>query len=344
MAFEHTHVPLWRAARRFAACVSLAGILLAPCVGWSAEPSGTDRDRARDAMMRGDQLVEKGNLAEALKMFQTADAVMGVPTTGIAVAHALRGLGRLIEAREVAARVKTMHAVAKEPKAFGAARNEASEMMADLDARIPTIQVDVDGGPAASQVEIRVDSAVIGTEVASRPYKVDPGLHTVRAHATGWQDATEQVTVQEKDNRHVRLRLTRTPASREAPHETRPKAAPQPPVRRTSPLVYVGFSVAGAGLVAGTITGAMSWSKTSEVKQQCSGTVCPLSEQDAANSAKTLGWVSTISFGVGLAGVATGLAGLWLVHPAEPASGAASNTVHVAASAGPGGISILGQF
>jgi hypothetical protein len=59
------------------------------------------------------------------------------------------------------------------------------------------------------------------------------------------------------------------------------------------------------GIVAGSITGVMVLGKKSTIEDNCTGTRCNAEGKDAAEGAQSLGLVSTIGFGVGIAGLAT---------------------------------------
>jgi hypothetical protein len=58
--------------------------------------------------------------------------------------------------------------------------------------------------------------------------------------------------------------------------------------------------------VLGTLTGIMAVTKTSAVKDQCNGNLCPASTRDDRDAAKTLSWVSNNSLGVGVVGAGVG--------------------------------------
>ncbi|HEY0466397.1 MAG TPA: hypothetical protein VGC79_19440, partial [Polyangiaceae bacterium] len=60
------------------------------------------------------------------------------------------------------------------------------------------------------------------------------------------------------------------------------------------------FGIGGVGLVVGGITGGLALSKAAD----CTDKVCP--SQSVLDSANAMATISTISFGVGLAGVAVG--------------------------------------
>ncbi len=90
-----------------------------------------------------------------------------------------------------------------------------------------------------------------------------------------------------------------------------PAPLPPPPQAEPDKLrlpAYVSLGAGGAGLVVGTLFGVLALSQAGTVKSTCESGVCPLSQQSAADSAKTKGWVSTIGFGVGIVGVSVGAA------------------------------------
>lgn len=78
-----------------------------------------------------------------------------------------------------------------------------------------------------------------------------------------------------------------------------------------------------AGLVLGTVSGVIVLQKKSIVQDHCNGLVCDAEGKAAADSASLPGALSTVGFGLGGVGVATGLL-LWLTEPAQPNAGAAA--------------------
>lgn len=125
-------------------------------------------------------------------------------------------------------------------------------------------------------------------------------------------------------------------ATREQPSGS---AAPAPG-RAISPLVPAGFAVAGAGLLAGAITGGLTLAKASSLEVACTGGVCPHTQHDALGSANTLANLSNVSLGIGAAGVIVGVVGLVLTFRApEPAR--AGRLVPLV---GPGSIGVAGAF
>ena len=74
--------------------------------------------------------------------------------------------------------------------------------------------------------------------------------------------------------------------------------------RRTA--AYVAGGVGIAGVVVGSVTGILVLGKKQTVNDNCTGHDCNDAGYSAATSGQSLGLVSTISFGVGVAGLAVG--------------------------------------
>jgi len=77
-------------------------------------------------------------------------------------------------------------------------------------------------------------------------------------------------------------------------------------------LIVGGFGLAGAGLVAGAVSGALSLSKTGDVKSSggCAGTVCGPTEYGDIGAARSMATFSTWSFVAAGAGVVLAVLGL----------------------------------
>ena len=134
--------------------------------------------------------------------------------------------------------------------------------------------------------------------------KIDDAIKTYRfviEHAD-----TERVEDRVRIARERIEALERRAAATRAP----PPPAPAPPAEpdRLRLPAYVSLGAGGAGLVVGTLFGVLAISQAGSVKSTCANDVCPLSQQSAADAAKTKGWVSTIGFGVGIVGVSVGAA------------------------------------
>jgi len=276
--------------------------------------SAADKETARGLMGEGDAAFEKKDFNSALQAYSAAHAIMGVPSTGLALARAQTHLGKLIDARETASAVTRLPAAGREPPALTKARAEALKLVESLEARIPTLTVSV-AGATADTVDVTVDEKPFPARLLGSPSKFDPGKHVVAAIAPGFQNATAEVTLAEGAKETVTLTLSPVVANAEA--APGPVAGPVASVpadtvtkKGVSPLVYIGFGVGGVGLIVGTVTGVMSLSATSAAKEHCTGNLCQPAAQDDIDSAKLLGNVANIGFGAAILGTGLGIIGL----------------------------------
>src|SRR5688500_3409778 len=122
-----------------------------------AEPTEAEKKKARVLMEEGDDFSSKRDYAHALEKYQAADALMGVPTTGIEVARTLASLGKLVEARDIALKITRSPVLPKEPDVFAKARQNAQTLADQLATRIPSIEVVVKGAAPGARIDIRID-------------------------------------------------------------------------------------------------------------------------------------------------------------------------------------------
>jgi hypothetical protein len=329
-------------------------LLLAAPRAASAEPSAADKETARSLLNEGDRKRDAKDLRGALGAYQAADAIMGVPTTAIEVARTEERLGMLVEARDTALRIQRIPVAPNEPRAFQQARAAADRLAADLSLRVPSIRVIVRGAPAEA-VTLEFDDAVVPKAAAGMPRKVNPGKHVVVAGADGFERATAELAIEERENRDVVLSLAPakegSSSARKAPPAPRDErgaatvAMPpldtgdREPVSRTSPLVYVGGAVGVAGLLAGTITGIAELVQTSNARTECRarGNIDACSAQ--LDTAHRLATISNVSFGIGALGAATAI--FAIVRQPKASRSAAVNLQLVVQ---PGAASIAGTF
>jgi hypothetical protein len=257
---------------------------------------------------------------------------MHVPTTGIEVAKTLVSLGRLVAARAAAAAVADLPEVEGEPAPFADARAEARRMVTTLDARIPVLDVRIDGIDGSSMPEVAIDGKVLPPERAAVPTTVDPGPHVVVAVLPGYADARRDLTVEEGEKLSVAL------------HMVPGESSARPPAPHTfPPLALGGFAVGGAGLALGATFGLVSIAQTSSIKSHCQGDHCPPSVAGSIATAKGFGVASDVFLGVGLVGVGVGIAGLTL-KPSERKTSPSPSGVTAEIVLGPGSAQLLGVF
>jgi hypothetical protein len=107
-----------------------------------------------------------------------------------------------------------------------------------------------------------------------------------------------------------------------------------------SPLVPIGFGVAGAGVVVGAITGGISFAQAKDLQDQCPNDHCAADLEGNVDHMMALGTASTVSFVIAGLGAGVGVVGL-LLPGAERSEGA---RLPVAPVIGAGTITLLGRF
>lgn len=297
----------------------------APTAAPSAAPlpprSQEERDRANALMDEGDAAIEKGDLPAALTAYQGAHSIMGVPTTGIEVARTLDRTGRLREALAAAREVAAFPVTTGEPKPFAEAREQARSLVTTLEARIPTLTITVKIPTSGARPDVTLDGKKLTTADLQSPLSLEPGRYRVAASADDHTPASVEVTLKERDRAQVALALARVLIVPPPPTE---KPPPPPPPPSLSPLIPIGFSVAGVGAVVGAITGALAISSANSANNLCPAGLCrsPSSRDEAQrsyNTADALAVGADISFVVALAGAAMGIYGIAVsVQSPEP--------------------------
>jgi hypothetical protein len=294
-------------AHRFAAALTALSLVFGtlPAVAQTA----AEKETARAMMKDGRAKRDKGDHKGALESFAAADGIMKLPTTGLEVGRSQTDLGQLVEARDTFLRVARHPEQSGEPAAFKDARKEAADLAAKLEDRIPALKLTVTGATGAPAVNI--DGSDIAAATLAGAIKLNPGSHHIAVTAKGAQKSEVDVELKEGETKEQTIELkaaTAAPVETPVKEDTLPPEAP--PSSGTSPLVYVGFGLAGVGIVLGSVTGMIAMSKTNAAKEQCDGTRCPPATHDDLSSARTMATVSTISFAAAAVGLGVGIYGL----------------------------------
>ncbi|MEO7092159.1 MAG: tetratricopeptide repeat protein, partial [Polyangiales bacterium] len=248
-----------------------------------AAPSASDLESARTAFNEGLTLRDKGDLVGAVKKLSAAWALAHTPIIGLELARTLVMRGELVEAVDV------LGAVARtDPKGESAnaskARTESAKLESDVRSRIPSLRITVTGVASGLTPKVTVDGTEVPWAAIGEARKVDPGKHVVEVTVEGRVGRAE-VELVEKDEHAVTVAVPPPDEAMLAPPKTPGDSTTTvnakqldddaTPRSRTSPLVYIGVGLAGAGLVVGSITGLMTLSKSSAVKDGCPDGHCP---------------------------------------------------------------------
>lgn len=193
--------------------------------------------------------------------------------------------------------------------------------------------------------EQEIPLAALGTEIP-----IDPGKHTIEATAPGFSVWSTSVQIGAAQDKQTVVIPKLTPAP------TKPGAGPggdvAPPTndktRRTVGFVVGGVGVVGIGV--GAVMGILAAGAKGDLDKLCpvnaSGNkVCTPEGQSKRDSANTNALVSTIGFGVGIAGVAVGAILIATSGSSKTeAPKAARVRVLPTFGANGGGVDVLGRF
>jgi len=303
-------------SKRWWAC--LFGIAL--IVGSASSFGQTDEQKAsaRSLATQGFEAFQAQRWAEAADLFSRAESLVHSVTHVVYVARSLEKQGKLVKARETYLKVTRETLEANAPPAAKQAQQEATSELAQLEPRIPMLQVTLENAPAGGEVSVTIDGTPLPPALIGVSGPVDPGTHELVATAPGMQSAPVKIDVAEGSKQTAALRLepsSGAPAgSGPATGDASGSAAAQLDTGGIAPLKLAGFIALGVGVVglgAGAFFTIKSNSKTSEWQDLCAGpdgTNCPVAKsaeidslKSDADGKKTLATVGFIAGGVGVA-------------------------------------------
>lgn len=319
----------------------------------AADPPPQDVAQARELGQQAQATYEAGNFAESEKLWAAAERLYpAAPTLTLGLARAQAKLGKLVLAQEAYNKILREHGQAKGlSPAFKDALEAARAEVGAVSAKIANVVISVEG-PANPQVTLDgqpVSSAGLGLK---RP--IDPGSHTVRAEAPGYEPAETAFEVAPSGSAEAKLKLEKrpdAPAPEAAPgggaHAYGPEAS-TPSRGSNKTLAIIAFGVGGAGLVFGGVTGAIALGQHGDLSSKCPDGRCASELGGDVDAYQTMGTLSTIGFVVGGVGVAAG-AVLWFTAPKEAAHAATSTkaaetTLLWQPYVGVGGGGVTGRF
>jgi len=323
-------------------------------------PSAEDMASARALGTEGVRLADLGDCAGAIPKLEAAEKLFHAPTTLERLGECQIKVGKLVAGTESLNRVAREPLPANAPAPFVAARQRAQDALTPALPRIGKLRIHVDGAPP-DKVTVTVDGAAVPSVLFDSDRPTDPGNHEVQAVAAGYKTATSTVSLQEGGAAQVALKLEPDPNAIAAPPAAGAVPAgsvtpagsttPASPAAATSSgggkgLAIGAFAVGGAGLILGATFGALALSAKSKLDGECgsSKTACPASAQSDINSLSTKATVSTIGFGVAIAGAATGVILLLTSHGSEAQAPPSPAAARVSPWIGFGAAGLEGSF
>jgi hypothetical protein len=280
--------------------VVLALTMVSTCSA-SADPRPTDKETARELFNQGKEARAAGDLAQALEKFTAAHQLVATPITALELARTHAALLHLVIARDIALSVARIPPPATESERAKEARIAAARLAESIYTRIATLTVVVDVTPPGQQAILKLDGVEISTLTATDGYRLDPGAHTLTGQVGAGPVTSAQIDLAEGERRSVELNVVAP-----APPPPVPPASASPThavsEKSKSPLLWVGLASAGVGAGVGTVAGILALGKASTTS--CHDTLCTPGGRSDISDGRTFATVSTIAFGVALAGAA----------------------------------------
>lgn len=317
-------------ATKIGAALSLAVVLA------STHARADGSAEAEELFKQGRAALEAKDYVTACKKLAESNRLERAVGTLISLATCNEAQGKLASAR----------ANWQEAADFADATNDrlqrgpgARQKFEELDKRVPRLTI-VRSAKAPASTSAKRDDVVLGAGSFDTPLPIDPGKHVIVASADGFAPRSFEVTLAEGEKKTLEIEPGAAVAP---PNPTQDRKPDQPAAENDgSSMRIAGYVVGGVGVVGlavGTIFGLRASSKWDDAQKACVPGKCGAGSdaQNDKDAAATSGNVSTVTFLLGGAALATGIV-LVVLAP----SSRSSTSARVAPS--PGGLSLVGSF
>lgn len=276
--------------------------------------NGADKAAADTLFAEGKKLIAAGDTETACAKFEASLSKVRQLGAQMALASCYEKLGKTASAWGEFRALASAAAKARD----GQRKRFAEEHATALEAKLSRLVIKVEPGYRIDGLQVKRNGVEIETAELGTPVPVDPGDYTVEALAPGWVAWSTTIAVTLPGTVDVVV-----PALGKAPIKVEEAPAQLASVRQSPSgdgsddggasrrkLAYI-VGGSGAGMIAvSLIFGGVASSKWSESQDHCVDRVCDQEGVDLADSASTMGTVSTATFVVGTAALAAG-AYLW---------------------------------
>jgi hypothetical protein len=350
----------------FASLVLVAGLFAgsATFAPASYAQSAADKAAARALADDADAALAAKNYGTAAEKYQKALGLVPTALTlRLGLARAQAGIGKYLEATESYNNIIRTPLDATAPAPFRVAQQEAEREIAETSTRVGAVVITlvVPGGrPGPATPWLQIDDEKIPAALIGERRPANPGRHTIRFRADGFEPAEARVEVKAGATTPVSITLVAAaapPATTALPPASGDPSAPPPlppPTTVTADkpdrtAAYVALGLGGAGVVVGSIAGVLAISKHSSLKSDCQDG-CPSGAQHDIDSYRTTGAISTIGFVVGGVGLTAGSVLYLLAKPTPSSAAVRANPTAVARGfswrplLGPFGVGAAGSF
>jgi hypothetical protein len=269
---------------------------------------------------------------DAIDLLRRAESLYHAPTHVLYLARALEKAGKLVEAREHYLSLRREQLDPGAPTAFTEAKASAETELAALEPRIAYAKISV-AGPNAENAEVTIDGSPLNAVFVGVSHPMNPGKYELQASAAGERSAPMTLELSEGAREEVVLQLA--PANDATAPEVGSAATGASNRDVTAEKGRGGAPIAaygalGAGVV-GTVVGVVftlrrskKSSDADDVYDECLASGgCGQTEvseiEDLDAKAASSGTIAVVGYGIGVAGIGTGLTLLLLDHKKKAA-------------------------
>ena len=187
--------------------------------------------------MQGLGFVRRGDCARAIPVLEGAERARHRPTSAVSLADCYVARGALIRASEVFHQVSVEKPAAFWTRADRFAQKSAAKKAAEVDARIPTVRIELAG--VYDDVTIEINGHVVAEPRIAQQVPIGVAVPIV-VRAAGHVPAVESLIFVERERRVVSLHLepssSKTPPGQREPADPSARSSPPaPPSQASSP-------------------------------------------------------------------------------------------------------------
>lgn len=223
----------------------------------------------------------------------------------------------------------------------------ARQRIQALESQLAYLTVEVPAASRVAELELEVDGTPLAAAAWGTPLPVDPGEHTVRAGAPGFEPLEQQISLSSSPGARQTLEL---PLLRPAARATEPAAAtsdapPSPAAEPRHPARNWGWISGGVGLVAlgvGSYFGVQAFAHWDDRNAGCKNG-CTRAAQAAGDDASQAATLATVGVGAGVVLLGTATVLFFYSSDADPADEASTELSLIPADHG-AALSWRGRF
>jgi len=192
--------------------MTLVGALLLSAAPAAAQ-STADKAGARAAADAGGDAFDAHRYAEAADLFERAERLVHAPPHLLWAARSHAMLGHLVEARELYLTLSREKLPSSAPRAFKDAQQNGEKELSDIEGRLPTVSVVVQGNSGGNTVRVVRNGETMPPELIGIPAPINPGQYSYQAFADDMQSSVSVVKLADGSHETVVLTLRTIPGA-----------------------------------------------------------------------------------------------------------------------------------